>query len=450
LTLVIAACSSGAATPSVGQPSAAAGESAAPSVGAAPSVAAGEPVTINYWENIIEDGGVQDAIIKSFEAAHPNVTIKRTTIQYADMQVKLPTAMGSGTGPDVVYYDVDPASLGRFIKAGQVLPLDDAYVNYGWADRVYPWAQRRTTYFDKRYAVGHELETLGLLYNQKIFDKLGLTPPTRFEDLDPLMQSIKDKADIIPMMLAAGPAEPWNAFHMMNAIAYATIPMDDIYAATPQGEGSYGQPWVDAFATLDRWIKAGFTPSDAGSIDWENHWALFCAGKVAMLTQGTWLFKSLSDCEKENPDGFHMEVAPFPVPDGKPFQAYVGLGSGWYVSSAVKSDPAKEQAALDFLDALISPEAAVQWVRDAQLFPAVPFDKSQVTLTPQQEQALAIVEKVGADGGGPMPLGFQNSPEEAKTWASVLQGIVAGSVTPQQAVELINVDLKKAQDEWKK
>ena len=409
---------------------------------------AAEPVTITYWENILDDGGVQDAIIADFQEANPNVTVNRVPIQYADMQVTLPTAMGSGTGPDVVYFDVDPASLGTFIKADKVLSLEQAYEDYGWADRVFPWAQRRTTYFDERYAVGHELETLGLIYNKKIFDELGLEVPQTLDELEAAMATLKEDGRYVPMMLAAGPGGPWNAFHMMNAIAYATIPMDDIYAATPQGTGTYDQAWVDAFTRFDDWNKAGYFPEQAGAIDWDNHWAMFCAGEVAMLTQGTWLFNPISECETENPEGLDFEVAPWPVPEGDPFQAYVGLGSGWYVSSAVAEDPARQKAALDFVDALISDEAATAWVRDAQLFPAVPFDRSAVTLTPQQEQAIDIIEKAGPDGGGPLPIGFQNSPEEATTWGQVLQGLVAGSETPQGAVDKINVDLKNAQEAW--
>jgi raffinose/stachyose/melibiose transport system substrate-binding protein len=409
------------------------------------------PITIKYWSSQTDaPAAVEAKIISAFETTHPNVTIEQVFVPFDDMSKKLPPAISTNTGPDIVYADVAPQFLGSYVKSKQILPLDDAFKKYGWDKTVFGWAQKRATYDGHIYAVGNEVEDLLLMYNKKIFDELGLQVPTSLEDLEATMATIKQESSYTPMMLATGASAPWNGVHMMNAIPYATMDVSQVLNTTPQGTGSYLEPeWLNSFKVFDRWVKAGYFPKDANSIDWEGHWSLFCSGKVAMLTQGTWLFKSISDCAKENPDKFDWKVAPFPVAKGRPFQAYVGIGSGWFLSASVAKDPQREQATLEFLGALTDPNAATMWVQDAQIFPAVPFDQSKVTLTEQQKVALQVIDKAGAEGGGPVPIGFNNSPAELDVWKKVLQGIVAGSDTPENAVKMLNDELVKAQAAWK-
>src|SRR5205823_171141 len=182
-----------------------------------------------------QDGGVQKKILETFAKSHPNVTIEDVFIPFDDMSKKLPTAISSGIGPDIIYADVAPQFLGDYVKANRILPLDDAYTQYGWDKRVFDWAQKRVTYFGHRYALGHEVEDLTLMYNQKIFDELGLKVPTTLEELETTMQAIKDNGKYTAMMLATGPG-PWNGFHMMHAIAYATMDTAKVLDTTPQGK----------------------------------------------------------------------------------------------------------------------------------------------------------------------------------------------------------------------
>lgn len=421
----------------------------APGWATAPTAAQGE-IIITYWETFgPQDGGVNDLVIEGFQASHPNVKVERVFVPFGDMSIKLRTALASGQGPDLIYADQQPAFLGSYVKAGQILPLDDAFVEYGWDQRVFGWAQKRVSYFDHVYGIGHEVEDLMLMYNGKIFDELGLQVPTTLEELETVMQTIKDNSSYTPMMLATGGGGPWNGIHMINAIAYATMDVAKVLETTPQGTGSYTDPdWLNVLKIYEKWAKAGYFYKDANAVDWEGHWSLFCAGQAAMLTQGTWLFKPISDCEAENPELFDFRVAPFPVAAGRPYQAYVGIGSAWYLSAEVANDPKLQKATLELLNALISPEAAIHWVQDAQLFPAVPFDQSQVTLTDQQLVALEVIELAGSEGGGPVPICFNNSAEELEVWKSVVQGLFAGSMTPEQSIELLEVELVASQQAW--
>ncbi len=458
-SLILSACGQEAAptatpttaaqtVPTATQPAAA---EATPMPASIATTQSAESITIKYWSSQTDaPAAVEAKIITEFESSHPNVKVEQVFVPFDDMSKKLPPAISSNTGPDVVYADVAPQFLGSYVRSKQILSLDDAFKKYGWDKTVFGWAQKRATYDGHIYAVGNEVEDLLLMYNKKIFDELGLQVPTTLEDLEATMATIKEKSSYTPMMLATGASAPWNGVHMMNAIPYATMDVSEVLNTTPQGTGSYLAPgWLNSFKIFDRWVKAGYYPKEANSIDWEGHWSLFCSGKVAMLTQGTWLFKPISGCAKENPEKFDWKVAPFPSAKGRPFQAYVGIGSGWFLSASVAKDPQREQATLEFLGALTDSKAALMWVQDAQIFPAVPFDKSKVTLSEQQKVSLDVIDKAGAEGGGPVPIGFNNSPAELDVWKKVLQGIVAGSTTPEDAVQMLNVELVKAQTAWK-
>jgi raffinose/stachyose/melibiose transport system substrate-binding protein len=413
-----------------------------------PTATTAPKVALTYWDNMSSDSTTfQDKLISEFEAAHPNITITHVNMSLNDLQVKLPVAMSSGVGPDLVEADVSPQWLGTYVKTGEVYPLDDAYTQYGWDKSVFQWAQVRVTYQGKRYAVGHEFETLGLMYNKKIFTDLKLQVPQTLEDLETVMDAIKKDGHYTPMMLAAGSASPWNTIHMINAIGYGQIPMDVVNATTPIGTGSYLDPaWKATLVKFQSWVQKGYFPTNASSYDWDTQNSLFCSGKVAMLTQGTWDFGAIVDCAKTS--NLDWGYAPFPVPAGKPFQAYIGIGSGFYVPNYVAKDPATLKATLDFLDFLISPAVATRWVTEAKLFPAVPFDQTAANLSEQQLAALAIVTKAGATGGGPIAICFNNSGDELTLWQSGLEGIVAGKTNIDTFLTQLDTQLKKDQAAW--
>ena len=67
-------------------------------------------------------------------AENPNITVRREVIQAQEMENIVPTALASGEGPDIVYYDITPAR--NLFRGGLILPLDNYAEQYGGFDRV--------------------------------------------------------------------------------------------------------------------------------------------------------------------------------------------------------------------------------------------------------------------------------------------------------------------------
>jgi len=267
------------------------------------------------------------------------------------------------------------------------------------------------------------------------------------EDLEAAMDKILEDGQYTPMMLASGSASPWNTIHMFNAIGYGIVPTSIVNATTPIGDGSYLDPsWKIALEKFQSWIDKGYFPENASTYDWDTQNSLFCNGEVAMLTQGTWNFGSVSECAAAN--NLDWGFAPFPVPAANPFQAYIGIGSGFYVPMYVSNDPAREKATLDFLDFLISPEVATRWVTETQTFPVVPFDQAAANLSEQLLSAQGIVTKAGTTGGGPVAICFNNSGDELNIWMSGLEGMVLGETNIDTFLSDLDTQLKADQAAW--
>lgn len=407
-----------------------------------------EPITIEYWENFIGASEAQNWAIEQMKAKYPNLSINSVNYHIEDMEVKLPTALASGTGPDIIYADLNPKWLGRFVNEGLAIPLTEGVEKYGWDEKIFGWAQEFGTYNDELYGIGHEFEVLGLYYNKKIYEELGLEVPQTLEELEANMEKIKNESNYTPMFYGCGEGCP-NGIHMYNALAYDYVPVPKVMAATPLGDGTYLEPeWKEAMQVLERWEKAGYFNDDSLNYPWEGHWGGWCAGQDAMLAQGSWLFKTLSDCAAENPDKVEFGWAAFPVPEGKPFQSYVGVGSGWWLSSNLKDDPVKREIALEFLDTLISDEAVYKWVTEDQIFPAVDIDPAEVPLAEQQVTALEVARKAGREGGGPLPICWNNSSEETDVWVNGFQALYLGQTDVDTILKDADAVLKKYQAKW--
>lgn len=406
-----------------------------------------QPITIDYWENFIGDSEAQKWAIEQIMAKYPNLTLNSVNYITTDMEMKLQTALPSGTGPDIVYVGVQPSILGRYANADLAYPLTEGVEKYGWDKKVFQWAQSLCTYKGELYGLGHEFEVLGLYYNKKIFKELDLKVPETLEDLEAVMDKIKKNSDYDPIFYGCGEGAP-NAIHMYNALAYAYVPVSKVMNTTADGDGSYLEPeWKEALQVLERWMRAGYFNDDALDWAWEGHWGAFTRGEVVMLAQGSWLFKTLSDSAAENPDVLDLGWTAFPVPEGKPFQAYTGVGSGWWLTNNLKDDPVKREIVFEFLDLLISDEAIAKWVAEDQIFPAV-LIPPEVQLNELQIAAFEVAERAGKDGGGGAPICWYNSAEETDAWVKGFQGLLLGETDIDTIIANVEAALKKAQEEW--
>ena len=105
-------------------------------------------VELRVWDQFTDptESDNADAIYAAFTEQNPNITITREAFATDQMREMVNTAISSGTGPDLIFYDAGPGYAGVLADAGLLLPLDDYAAQYGWDERVAAPAVEATTY----------------------------------------------------------------------------------------------------------------------------------------------------------------------------------------------------------------------------------------------------------------------------------------------------------------
>ncbi len=386
------------------------------------------PVTLRVWDSFTEPAQSQgmDTLVAGFQAKYPGVTIQREAQSIDTMRPVLQTALASGTGPDVMYYDCGPGFAGVLAKAGLLLPLDDAYKSYGWDKRIYQWTRDRTTFDGKSYGIGNELEFVWVYYNKAIFKQLNVGEPKTYAEFLSICDKAK-KAGITPVSFAD--KDKWPAYHQFSIMANNIAGKKKLFD-TISGKGSWTDPdYVKAvklfFVDMN---KAGYLLKDTTAISYDDGNSVFYTGKAAMHMTGTWLISGMNDNVKD----FEVGGFFFPSIDGKAVYPPAGLGSGYFVSA--KTAHAKE--AKDYLDFLFSPDSAKVWMHDMLLIPPVPVDTSTLALPPLFKFAAEAIKKtdMGYNVDVLTPAGFNS------VMGDGFQAVLLGLKTPEQQI----ADMDKA------
>lgn len=331
---------------------------------------AAEKMTVLVWDSFGEDAAGVDQLITTFNEQNPDIEVTREEQPTATMRDTIRTAIDADAGPDVLYYDTGPGFAGVLARAGMLLPLDDAYDQYGWRERILPIAQERTTFDGKTYGIGNAIEAVGVFYNKRLFEEYGVTEPATHDDLLALCETLK-AADLAP--IAFGNQGKWAAGHNFSVLA-GNVAGKDKLAAAISGE----VPWNDPdFVRAIQIAMVDLLPnynSDVNAITYDDANLLFYSGQAVMHMTGTWMIGGYTNPENmPDPVGFFF----YPSVNNKPIAPPAGLGSGYFVSQKVKNP----EAALKFLDFLFSEAAAPVWLEQLAIIPPLQLDGSKYNIS---------------------------------------------------------------------
>ena len=427
---ILAACTGARQTP---PPSATAagfstgpGSSGAASSDAAPSEAASQaPITgaLRYLVEAPEDPADLDPLrehLKDFEKLHPGATVKLEAVPLEQLRQTLQTTLRGPNSPDVFAWGSGPAYAGALAKAGLLYDLTAEYESRGW--KVYEAAKKQVTFDGKVVGVPGDMETVGIYYNKKIFADLAISEPASLADLEAAAGKIKDSGKI---PFAAADQEGWEASHWFSMALGSRLGSKGV-ADLLEGRASWNSPdVVAALAVWDRWNKAGYLPPTPTGITYDNGNALFFGGEAAMVPTGSWLVNDIVTNEEVD---FEVGYIPFPSETGKGLWS-VGLGSGPYVSANTKNP----QAAIAFVDWLLSAEHGRWVVENLLTIPPFPVDTAGLDVKPLFAEVLsntALLSGGGGDLGSNIDVLSKDVFNEAMF--NGLQSMLTGRTTPEK------------------
>ena len=368
---------------------------------------------LTFWSWRVEDQAAYDEIIASYEADHPNVNITYQAFPTENYNTVLSTALAADEGPDIIHVRAY-GGFEAFAEPGFLMPLDERVE----ALSAFPPLSldgERLRSDGKVYAVPFASQTLVIYYNQDIFDELGVTPPTTWEEFTAAAGALQ-AADYIP--LANGTATGWMDEVLMGVFG-PNIYGADFFDEVVAGETTFEDPrYVEALQRLSDLVA--YMPPDATGVDYAASQALFLNGLAGMFAGGSW---EIANFRSQNPD-LNLGIMAPPVEEaGQPPLVSWFLDGGY----AVNANTEHPEEALAFIRFLASPEFGQQLTDKLANISPIPGVSSSDPLLSQ------VVELNTNSTPYTMLVGFRyENPTGSTLLQEALQQMFAGQLSPEQ------------------
>lgn len=400
-------------------------------------------VTLTVWDQ--ETRGGQDKRVKQlndeFEQKYPNVTIKRVSRSFNDLQATLKLALSGDDPPDVVEANQGYGQMGEFVKAGMLVPLDAYAKAYGWQKRYAKSLLdlNRFTPDGKTFGTGNlygasmDGEIVGVFYNKSKLSKLGLQPPKTWADFQKSLATAKSKGEV---PIALGNLDKFPAIHEYGVIQAQSAGKAAVRNLVFGRRGSFTDtPNVEAASTLANWVKQGYLTPDVNGEGYDAAWKKFATGGSGVyFIGGTWL---AADWPKGAADlGF---MTPPPAQAGGTPQTTGGEG----LPLAVTSKSEHPDVAAAYIDFMTSPHAMDVATRNGLLPVSAP--QSAKPSGPIMPDIFAAWQNVSRTDGL-VPYLDYTTPDFADTLQTELQKLLGGQSDPAATMKTLQADYQKFKD----
>lgn len=312
-------------------------------------------------------------VIEGFNAQYPNVTIEDySQVADQDWKVQIAADFAVDNEPDIIQFFTD-TNASDVLATNKFVPLSDIQAEYPEvAKNTLQGALNATKspVDGVNYAVPTTGYWEGLFCNKDLFDQYKLELPTDWDKLTKAIETFKANG-ITPIAVSLNEVPNyWIEFLMMSGSTseeFTQIPTE-----APEG-------WVKGLSLLKDLRDMGAFPEDTDTIDNDMAGNLFKEKKAAMQLDGSWYLGGIPDQE-------NTVVCAFPtLLDGKAAEgsAITGFSSGFYITKKAWEDPAKKEAAVNFLLANTNDEQIIKyWGGNGAC--SVPVVEGVIELTPLQ------------------------------------------------------------------
>ena len=313
------------------------------------SSGAGEPVELSF---LVDNGeptvAAAEALADAFHAKNPNITVNvESRPQGGEGDNIVKTRLSTGEMTDVFQYNTG-SLLQALNPAVSMQPLtDEAWV--GKLDKAFtPSVSAQQQVFGAPWGSGFGG---GILYNTKVYEKLGLEVPQTWDEFMANNAKIK-AAGITPVIQSYG--ETWSSQLLVLADYHNIAAQDPQWADKyTKNQVKYAQePAVEGFKHLEEIEKAGYLNENFGSVKVPAALKMLAEGKAAHYPLLTASVPNLltSNPNEINDVGFFAQ----PGKDAAKNGLTLWLPSGVYIPKSTEGD--KLEAAKKFVSFIASPE----------------------------------------------------------------------------------------------
>ena len=295
-------------------------------------------LSVTIWDSNQEPGLTQ--IMNDF-TEKTGIKTKVSVVKWDEYWTLLESGAQGGSLPDVFWMHSNESE--RYMSNDMLLDLTDKIADSSEIDPAnYPediWGLY--TYDDKYYAVPKDVDTIALWYNKTLFDEAGLEYPTADWTWDDVTEAAKKltKDDGSQYGLAMGNGSNQDGYYNMVYDNGGYIINDD------KTQSGWDDPkTIEAMQTMEGWINDGVMPS-LETMSENGTDVLFESGKVAMITQGSWMLAAYRDNEYTAANCDCVEL-PKSATTGRRASIYNGLG---WAASATTEHPDEAWQLIEYL-----------------------------------------------------------------------------------------------------
>lgn len=411
---------------------------------------ADNPMEIVFWHSM---GGVAgEAITKmvdDFNLSQKTIKVKAEYQgSYDDAINKLKSSQQGNSGPDVMQlYDIGTRWM---IDSGYALKMQD-FID----DEKYDVSKLEENIL-AYYTVNDELNSMPFnsstpvfYYNKTAFKEAGLeAPPTTMAEVKEFAEKLtKKEGDKVTVYGASLAVYGWffEQFMAKQGLSYVNNGNGRTDKATAVEFDKNGgglniyKAWKELYDTGN---AGNFGRKTA---DTQN---AFIAGTTAMIIDSSSVLNSLI----KGVDGkFELGTAYLPaINTGDKGGVSIGGGSLWILD---KDSDARAKAAWEFVKYMVSAEVQVYWHKSTGYFPisTESYDlqemKEHLKTLPQFQTAIDQLHDSSPDSRGALMGIF---PEARQIIETQIEGLLDGSLTPEQAVEKSAAEINSALEKYNK
>ncbi|WP_312147906.1 ABC transporter substrate-binding protein [Paenibacillus odorifer] len=373
---------------------------------------------------------IYEDIVDKYQLEHPNVKVNFEGVdQTLHRDQKLKNEMVTGTPPDM-FVLFGGAEIEPYVRSKRLIDLTD-FVRENALTNQFKDLDLWT--FDNHiYGLPIEGNAEPLYFNKTIFEKLGLKPPETLQELDAAILKLKS-AGYIPFALGNEDRWPAGIFAHYLMDRYAGADLIEKLITGEDQDSFQNEAYLKAFQHLEQWIKEGALSTKSNALSTENAVGLFTSGKAAMYLNGNWDINLFAGTAA--PTDFQNEVGVIPFPTlKKGEQPSIAGGYTFGIGLSSELSGAKREAALDLMKAFYTQEVQTRIVYEGLRIPSMRIAFDPEKTGPVFAQVMNMME---VNRKSFVPYDNVLSPEVKKTFLSVIEQMINGEMSAEQALKQV-------------
>ena len=418
-----------------GQSAAPAEESAAPSAGTENTEPAKEPVTLNVVTSYGGDDGNRknfEAAVKTYEEETGNKVNDGSATSNEEWKAKVLTDFETGSEPDVLFFFTN-ADAEPFISAGKVVSIDEIRAEYPDYATNMKDSMMAVASDGKQYAVPSSGYWENMFVNKSVLDACGIEVPGPDYTWDQFLADCQTILDNGYTPIACSLVEVphyWFEFAVMNNGSLDNqLEVPTVDADGKLVDDAAAQKWIAALNDLKELYELGYFPKNTLTATDAETVAMFGDGEAAFLIDGSWKVGHFVENYADTLDDYVVSYVPGKG-DRSASEAIGGISMGYFITRKAWDDPAKREAAVEFVSRLTSDEVLSTFVT-TEVTALVNGAKPSGLNALQQSAADANASITGVVGAVQDTI---TGEAKGDLFANI-QNVVTGKMTAEEAVE---------------